>query len=281
MPPSLRVLTLLAATACFSHAQWVSYPSPGTPRLSGGKPNLAASAPRAPGGKPDLSGLWQVEPTPLSELTALFGDMTKLDVPGDDSSIFNKYFLNILSDFKRGEEPMRPEAAAIFRQRGERNGKDVPTTHCLPAGVPLANLYPFPFKIVQTPSLLLVLYEGDESRRQIYTDGRKPPADPDPLWLGYSVGRWEGDALVVDTTGFNDKTWLDVLGHPHSDALHVVERFRRRDFGHLDVAVTIDDSKMYTRPFSVKYTERLLPDSDLLEFFCAENEKDWNHMAGR
>jgi len=259
----------------------VNHPAPGTPRLPSGAANLAAPAPRTSGGKPDLSGVWQIEPTPREELTKLFGDISTLDVPGDDATIFSKYFLNILADFKPGEEPMRPEAARLFRERGERQGKDLSTTRCLPAGVPLADLYPFPFKIVQTPTLLLVLYEGDESRRQIYTDGRKPPADADPLWLGYSIGHWEGGMLVVNSTGFNDKTWLDAFGHPHSEALYVVERLRRRDFGHLDLEVTVDDSKMYTRPFTVKFTERLIPDSDLLEYFCAENERDWNHMSGR
>jgi hypothetical protein len=126
--------------------------------------------------------------------------------------------------------------------------------------------------------LIAVLHEAGWNFRQIYTDGRKPPADPQPLWLGYSTGKWEGDTLVVDTVGFNDKSWLDAIGHPHSDALHMVERLRRRDFGHLDVEVTMDDSKMYTKPFTIKFTERLVPDSDLLEYVCEENEKDVQHL---
>jgi hypothetical protein len=135
--------------------------------------------------------------------------------------------------------------------------------------------------MIQTPGLILVRNEYENTFRQIYTDGRKAPADPEPLWLGYSVGKWEGDALVVNTVGFNDKGWLDGMGHPRSEALHVTERFHRRDFGHLDVAVTIDDPKVYTRSFSVKFTELLQPDSDVMEYFCAENEKDRSHIGGK
>ncbi|MBZ5631616.1 MAG: hypothetical protein LAO55_00690 [Acidobacteriia bacterium] len=137
---------------------------------------------------------------------------------------------------------------------------------------------PFPTKIVQTPGLIVMLLEGDGTSRQVYTDGRKFPGDPQPLWMGYSVGRWEGDTLVVETRGINDKTWLDALGHPHSEDMRVTERFHRRDFGHMDVQITIDDPKTYTKPFSVKVTHRLLPDTDILEWYCAENEKDRKHL---
>jgi hypothetical protein len=146
--------------------------------------------------------------------------------------------------------------------------------------VPADELIPGPFKIIQTPERILVRNEYENTLRQIYMDGRKPPADPEPLWLGYSVGRWEADTLVVDTVGFNDRGWLDGSGHPHSEALHVVERFRRRDFGHMDVQVTIDDPKVYTKPFSIQFTELLLPDSDVTEYSCSENEKDGTHLRG-
>jgi hypothetical protein len=126
--------------------------------------------------------------------------------------------------------------------------------------------------------LIVIMLELDSAHRQIYTDGRRRPADPEPLWLGYSVGRWERDTLVVETAGFNDKSWLDGMGHPHSEALRVVERYRRRDFGHLDEEITIDDPKMYTRPFTIKATHLLEADSDILEYFCAENEKDRIHL---
>jgi hypothetical protein len=269
---------LFAGAVACGHAQWVNYAQPGTPRTKDGKPDLAAPAPRAANSKPDLSGVWQVEPSPLSELTRLFGDLSTFSVPGDDASTFSKYLISILADYKPEEQPLRPEGARIW-QRHNETGELHPTTRCLAAGVPMAQLIPIPFKILQTPGLTAMLFEGDGTYRQIYTDGRKPPADPEPLWLGYSVGKWEGETLVVDTTGFNDKSWLDAMGHPHSDTLHVTERFRRRDFGHLDVQVTIEDPKLYTRPFTVKFTHRLVPDSDILESFCAENEKDRAHMA--
>jgi hypothetical protein len=273
MRTNLKIVLVLASVAVCGRAQWVNYPTPGIPRTPDGKPNLSAPAPRAANGTPDLSGLWQVEPTPLAEMTRLFGDFSAFSVPGDDISQFSKYGVSVLADLKPEEHPLRPEAVAILRQRA---GKDNPTTKCLPAGLPFRLLIPFPLKVVQTAGLIMIV--DDEGFRQIYTDGRKPPADPQPLWLGYSTGKWDGDSLVVDTVGFNDKTWLDAIGHPHSDALHMVERFRRRDFGHLDVEVTMDDSKMYTRPFTIKFTERLVPDSDVLEYVCEENEKDIQHL---
>ncbi len=141
-----------------------------------------------------------------------------------------------------------------------------------------ADATPFPSKIVQTPGEVVVFNELDGTYRQIYTDGRKHTPDPQPSWLGYSVGRWEADTLVVDTVGFNDKSWLDALGHPHSEALHLTERFHRRDFGHMDLEIMIDDPRMYTRPFRIKYAQRLLPDTDLLENVCTENEKDRTHL---
>jgi len=274
--PSRTVSILIALTAASAHAQWINYPTPGTPRTPDGRPNLTAPASRASNGKPDLSGVWQVEPTPPGEMKRLFGDLSVENVLGDSSLAYSKYLVNILLDFKPEESPLRPEFADVLRQRAKET---YPLTRCLPLGVPADDLLPGPFKIIQTPGLILVRNEYENTFRQIYTDGRKPPADPEPLWLGYSVGRWDGDTLQVDTVGFNDKSWLDGVGHPHSEALHVTERFLRRDFGHLDVQLTIDDPKVYTKPFSVKFTERLLPDSDVLEYFCAENEKDRTHIG--
>jgi hypothetical protein len=276
-------IALLVSTVTYSHvdAQWLHHRDRKTPRTADGKANLSAPAPRAADGKPDLSGVWRIEPTPLAELTRLFGDLSSGAVIGDDPRTFTKYLFNILADFKPEEEPIRPEAAEIFRRRAPEAGKDFPTGHCLPAGVPTGLMIPIPFKIIQTPGLIAMLFEGDNTIRQIYTDGRKHPSDPFPLWLGYSVGKWEGETLVVDTAGFNDKSWLDTTGHPHSDALRVVEHFRRRTFGHIDVEATIDDPKMYTRPFTIKFGVGLQPDTDILELFCAENEKDRAHMSGR
>ena len=262
------------------YAQWLNYPTPGIPRTRDGKPNLAAPAPRASNGKPDLSGVWHVEATPLEEQKRLFGpNIETVALPGMEPDQISKYVLNILADFKPGDSPMRPEAAAVLRQRTQL---DRPSLNCLPWGVPASTLFAPVHKMVQTPGLIVMMLEVDSgATRQIYTDGRKLPVDPEPLWYGYSVGKWEGDTLVVDTAGFNDKSWLDSMGHPHSEAMRVTERYRRRDFGHLDVAITIDDPKMYTRPFTIKVTHLLQPDTDILEYFCAENERDRRHTANR
>jgi hypothetical protein len=271
----LCVLFALLGNGAF--AQWLNYPAPGTPRTRDGKPNLAARAPRAPNGKPDLSGVWHVDGTPLEEMRRIFGnDVGKVNVPGMEIGTQSKYGFNILLDFKPEESPIRPEAAEIFRRR---QGEISPATHCLPTGIPLATLLSEVTKIVQTPGLIVILLELDSAHRQIYTDGRKLPVDPNPSWLGYSVGKWEGDTLVVDTVGFNDKSWLDIVGHPHSEAMRITERYRRRDFGHLDVEITVDDPQMYTKPFTIKVTHLLQADSDILEYFCPENEKDRTHLG--
>ncbi len=275
-----RSIVLFALFSTSAFAQWLNYSVPGTPRTRDGKPNLTAPAPRASNGKPDLSGVWHVQPTGMKEMKRLFGERADAtDVPGMELDTISKYGLNILQDFKPEEWPIRPAAAQIMRGR---TGADFPATHCLPLGIPLAGMLSEPTKIVQSPKLIAILYEADDKHRQIYTDGRVLPKEFDqPAWLGYSVGRWEGDTLVVETAGFNDKTWLDVIGHPHSEALRVVERYHRRDFGHMDVEMTFDDPKMYTKPFTIKITNELWADSDIFEFFCNENEKDRAHMDAK
>ena len=277
------LFVLLALLASAAHAQWLNFPAPGTPRTRDGKPDLTAKAPRASNGKPDLSGVWQTEFAPSGENAQLFGaDVKDFAVPGDDPGTFSKYFFNILADFKSGEAPIRPAAAELTRKNAERRGTDNPPTRCLPQGLPRADVFNYaPFKIIQTPGVIAVLYEVDNTHRQIYTDGRKLPVDPQPAWLGYSAGKWEGDTLVVDSAGFNDKSWLDLAGHPHSEDLRIQERFQRRDFGHMDLSITIEDPKMYTRPFTIKVTELLVPDSDILESICNENEKDRTHLEKR
>lgn len=275
----MRVGVAFVAVLLCAQGQWLNYPTPGTPRTPDGKPNLSAKAPRASNGKPDLSGVWQTEFAPPGENERLFGALVKFVVPGDDPSTFSKYFINILADFKPEDSPLRPEAAEIFRRNAERRGTDNPATRCLPQGLPRADLFNYaPFKIIQTPGIIAVLYEVDNTHRQIYTDGRKLPVDPQPAWLGYSVGRWEDDTLVVDAAGFTDRSWLDLFGHPHSEDMRIQERFHRRDFGHMDLSVTITDPKMYTKPFTIKVTEILQPDSDILESVCNENEKDRVHL---
>ena len=263
-------------------AQWLNYPTPGTPRMPDGKPNLAAKAPRASNGKPDLSGVWQAEYAPPGENDRLFGDFKDFVVPGDDPRMFSKYFLNILADFRPEEAPIRPEALALFRRHFDGGNRESPSTQCVPQGIARGDLSNYlPFKIIQTPGVIVFLYEESNTYRQIYTDGRPLPKDPQPTWMGYSVGRWEGDTLVVDSTGFNDKGWLDASGHPQSEELRIRERFHRRDFGHMDLELTVDDPKMYTRSFAVKSTETLVPDSDVLEYVCTENEKDRAHLPGQ
>ena len=232
-------------------AQWLKYPTPGTPRLPDGTANMTAPAPRTADGKPDLSGIWRGA-GPL-------------------------YRFNIAQDLT--PEDIQPWAEALFLTRVRDSRKDSPLARCLPVSVPFHNFFNLT-RIVQTPALTLILYESPNSpHRSVYTDGRDLPRDPNPTWLGYSVGRWEGDTLIVTTAGFNDKGWLDSAGHPQTESLRVTERLRRRDFGHMDLEMTIDDPKVFTRPFTVKRERLLAPDTDLLEDVC-ENEIDGKHLSG-
>jgi hypothetical protein len=238
----LTIALLLASTPAFG--QW-RYPTAGIPRTPDGKPNLSAPAPRSADGKPDITGLWR---------------------PGGG------YIGNIAKDLK-GDAPFQPWAADLFKHRVETSAKDDPTAQCIVGGVPRNDFVPYPFKIIQTPGMMVILYEAVHSYRQIFTDGRPLPKDPNPTWLGYSIGKWEGDAFVVDTIGFNDKGWLDNGGRPATEALRVTERFRRKDFGHMDVDITIDDSKAYTKPWSLTLPLTLQPDDELIEYICDENNR--------
>ena len=281
---NLRMLFVFAFISIGAPAQWLNFQTPGTPRTRDGKPDLSAPVPRTADGKPDLSGVWMHEMTTVEEVKRLFGhrfdEAIQVNGLGMEIGTQHKYQFDILLDFKPEESPMRPEAAeALRRWTADRNAgnevcKGIP-------GIPRADLLSEPIKIVQAPRLTLILYEAGNSHRQIYTDGRVLPKEFDlPAWLGYSVGRWEGDTLVVETAGFNDKTPLDGMGHPHSEALRLIERYHRRDFGRLDIETTIDDPKMYTRPFTIKVPHELLADSDIFENFC-ENEKDRAHLGKR
>lgn len=255
-------------------AQWLNHRDPEAPRTKDGKPNLSAPAPRSSNGKPDLSGIWQAEGAPLSELKKLLED--GINGLGEDDPPMT--FFNVLADFKPEEAPMRPEVAAEWQKRAAAAFTEPPPALCVPPSTPFIDSFPSPYKIVETPKLVLMLYESDTFFRQIFMDGRKHPEDPQSSWLGYSTGKWEGDTLVVETVGLNDKSPLDIFGHPHSESMRVTERFHRRDFGHMDVLVTIDDPKMYTKPFTYKISQILRPDTDLLESFCVENETDLAHM---
>jgi hypothetical protein len=274
------IAVLCTAAVATAHAQWLKYPAAGIPRTKNGKPNLTARAPRTSDGRPDLSGVWTTDGTPPEEIDRLFPGISDLAVPGDDPRGFPKFFLNIFADYKNEDVPIKPEALQVFLARAKSLGKDNPTSHCLPAGVPMGDLLPVPRRFVHLPNLLIILYEGVNPQRMIYLDGRKHVLEQ-PAWLGYSVGKWEGDTLVVDTRGFNDRTWLDAFGHPHTEALHVVERLTRRDFGHMEVQMTFDDPGAYSKPFSIRFTQTLTPDTDVIESVCAENEKDRPHLVGQ
>jgi len=277
-----RLFAVLVLISTAATAQWVNYREPGTPRMADGKANLGAPAPKAPDGKPDLSGVWMHESTGAAEMKRLYGKMAeeaeKVNVPGMELDTVHKYAFDILVDFRPDSTMMRPETA----EQARRNAQFLTTTGCITDnsffGFPLAGLLSEAIKIVQAPRLTMVLYEAGNLHRQIYTDGRALPKEFDlPAYQGYSAARWERDTLVVETAGFNDKTWLDASGHPHSDGLHVTERFRRRDFGHLDYELTVDDPKMYTKPFTVRIPHNLLPDTDIFET-SLENEKDCAHI---
>jgi hypothetical protein len=252
----------IMAAAVPAEAQWTNVRSPNIPRTPDGKPNLAAPVPHTADGNADISGVWIVSQT--------FVD----GVP--------KYMANLAGDLKLDDAPkLQPSAAALLKHRMEGLGKDFPLSRCLPPGVPLINAVPVPFKIFQVPGMVVILYEAWSIYRQIFTDGRGLPKDPNPTWMGYSVGTWNGDTLVVETAGLNDQSWLDVMGHPHTEAMHVIERYRRSDLGRMEIQIAIDDPGAYLKPWTVTESLRLLPDTELLEFICNENEKDLPHLVGR
>jgi hypothetical protein len=249
MCASLGASVLLCGTA---EAQWLKLKTPGLPRTADGKPNLTAPAPRQ-AGKPDLSGLWR----------------------------FNAeaYSSNVTVDLK--PEEIDPKVVELYKQRMEDLGKDDPATfRCLPSG-PRQLVSPASWvRIIQTPTMIAMLYE-DLLYRQIFMDGRELPTDPNPSFMGYSVGRWEGDTLVVDSLGFNETTWLDFGGHPHSEALKMTERIRRTDLGHLDVTVRLEDPKYYRRAWEVPLKGDLIIDTEMIEYVCNENQKDFAHLVGK
>jgi hypothetical protein len=235
-------------------AQWLNHPTPGIPRRADGRPDLAAPAPRGPDGKPDLSGLWRAN---------------------------SKFNFDLTVDLPPGTVSLLPPAAAALRERRDTHGKDDPQGFCLPAGVPRHTAVPFPFRIMQLPGMVVILYEYGLSWRQVFIDGRALPVDPNPTWNGYSVGRWDGDTLVVETAGFNGKAWLDDAGHPTSEKLRVTERFHRPTFGRLDIEITIDDPGAYAKPWTMTMDSQFAADTELLEFVCHENNKDPEHLVGR
>jgi hypothetical protein len=257
MNRSIAIAAVLAIST-IATAQWLDRPTTGIPRTADGKPNMNAPAPRASDGKPDLTGVWEADG--------------------------QTYFFDLAAGLKPEDVVLQPWAKALQAQREKNDHGDDPLARCLPHGVPRVNTNGlFPFKIIQTPGLIVILYEQMNLFRQVFLDGRKLAKDPNPNWLGYSTGKWDGDTLVVETSGFNDKTWLDTQkGHPASEELHVTERFHRKNFGTLEVTATIDDPKAYTKPWTTTpQSMHLQLGTDLLEFICNENEKDIPHMVGK
>jgi hypothetical protein len=246
-------------------AQWPKYPTPGVPRTASGEPILDAPTPRTTDGKPDLSGIW-----------IRFGGQgggtggTPIPAPAGTPPIAT--FFDVGAGFSDGL-PFTPWAAELKKTRNDANSKDNPDAHCLPIGYMQFHMHPQPRRMIQTPGLMTILYEANYGLRYIYTDGRPlpPNGEPQPFWYGYSVGKWDGDTLVVETNNFRDGGWLDVRGSPLTDQAKITERFRRVNFGKLEIDITIDDPKAYTKPFTVRVNQEILVDSEMIEFVCDEN----------
>ena len=252
-------------SAATASGQWLNYPTAGVPRTPDGKPSLSAPAPRTAGGKPDFSGMWQpANPLPCDGVNRVCTDLP-----------ISLQFGNIGAGLKDAL-PYRPWASDRIKQKGLT---DDPYTRCLSPGGPRMHLLPTMKKVVQTPGLLVILDEHNASYRQIFTDGRPLPVDPQPTWNGYSSGHWEGDTLVVDSIGFRDDQWLDGRGSPLTEAGKVTERFRRPNYGNLEIELTVNDPKGYTRPWTVTIRQTAVVDTEMLDLICLENEKDVQHLT--
>jgi hypothetical protein len=262
----IPAIIMIVGPALALQAQWVNYPTAGVPRLANGQPNLAAPAPKTADGKPDLSGLWEASREGGTGESFTGGQLPPL-------------LLNIGAQLKDGL-PYRAWARDLTNARRANNLKDGPDGKCLPLGILFLHSHVFPSKILQVPGLVVILYEKNVDYRQIFTDGRPLPADPQPSYFGYSSGKWEGDTLVVQTTGFRNDLWADGNGDPITESAKITERFRRPNYGTLEIEVTVDDAKAYTAPWTVKINQHIQLDTDLLEFYC-DNEKDQPHLVGR
>jgi len=255
-------------------AQWITIKTPDVPLLPNGKPNLSAPAPRTSDGRPDLSGLWMTtSTTPCPDLIRDGQDCQEKDIPSLQAIS--------LGYGMPGGLPYQPWAAALVKQRTADNSKDDPHSHCLPSNTPRIWTLPHRQKIIQTPRLLIVLNEFSSAYRQIYTDGRALPVDPQPSWNGYSVGRWQGPTLVVETNGLSKNVWLDISGSPISEDARITERLRRPDYGHLDVEITVDDPKTYTKPWTATVHEFIQLNIEMIDEVCLENEKSGQHLVGK
>jgi len=284
MTLKLSIMVTVLASGLF--AQWPDYKTPGVPRTADGKQDMNGPTPKTADGKPDLSGIWQYTrppgtpppaPPPAPQTTASAAGAGGDIIP---AGVRTSQFWNLGASFKDGL-PFQPWAAELHRQRVASNSEDNPDAHCLPLGVMQLHTHGQPRKMIQTPGVVVIIYEANSGLRQIFTDGRPLPKDAEPWWYGYSVGKWDGDTLVVESTSFRDLGWLDVEGSPLTESGRIIERFRRPDFGHLEIEVTIDDPKAYTKPWTVKVYQRILPDTELIEFVCGENERDDRHLKGK
>ena len=253
-----RCLPIVGAVLLFpspAPAQWLNVPHVAIPSTADGRPDLRAPTPRLPDGKPDLTGIWR--------------------------STDNKFLRDLAADMNPDDVPYQPWAKALFDARKDgAHSREDPDAHCLPQGVPKLDAVAYPWKIIQTPISYVIVYETFTYWRQIFIDGRTVDPDANPTWMGYSTGRWEGDTFVVDTRGFNGKAWLDQLGRPSTDRLHVIERYTRPDFGRLVIDVTIDDPGAYTKDWTVRQEVYLRPDWEPLEFICGENNRDIERLPG-
>ena len=266
----MKTLVMVFAGATVLCAQWPLHPTAGVPKGADRKPNLNAPAPRAADGKPDLSGIWE-------NFRAAAGTSTT----GLGPTLRSNQFWDIGYGMTGGL-PFQPWAAELLKKRVAENSRDNPDAHCLPLGLMQLHTHPQPRKIIQTPGVIVILYEANGGIRQIFTDGRAlPPRNAQPWWYGYSIGKWDGDTLVVETTGFRDDGWLDVNGSPLTEAGKMTERFRRVNYGNLEIEVTVDDPKAYTKPWTAKMTQRIMLDTELIEFVCNENEKSVTHLVGK
>ena len=277
MPPQIRVAVGIVACAIPAPvwAQWLNYPTPGYPLLPDGKPNLVAPAPRTPDGKPDLTGIWGL---PCPRRTAVdFGFDGQPNVYCATEVAVPPEFTNIGQSLKDGL-PYQSWAAELVKTTRAANRPNDPLTHCLPTGIVRLHVFPLFRKILQVPGLLVILNELNASYRQIFTDGRPLPVDPNPAWNGYSSGKWDGDTLVVQTTGLRDGLWLDTGGSPLTDAARITERFQRVNYGTLDIQMTVDDPKAYTRPWTIHLTQIVALNTELLDYICLENERDVAHL---
>jgi hypothetical protein len=248
-------LLLAAFMAAPALGQWIGVPDAVLPRTAAGDVDMDAPPPRRADGRIDLEGIWMT----------------------DD----NRYIRDLALDVGAENVPYQPWAQELFdsRKDGSRSGED-PDAHCLPQGVPKIDFVAYPWKLIETPSSVVIIYETFNYWRQIFTDGRDLGPNAKPTWMGYSTGRWQGDTLVVETTGFNGKVWLDQLGRPSTDQLHVTEKYTRTSFGHMRIDVTIDDPGAYTAPWSASHVVHLRPGWEPLEFICGENNKDIQNLPG-